>query len=233
MRGLARAGQCLETATQSHLDAWTAELPGTTAPLRAFVSCATAHGYMTAGLEIQWQPSREDRGIIDDAERIELAGRLMRTEDAEPRDRLAAVLILLFGQPAARLVRLKASAVTLDGDGRVHLTLGETPVRLREPLAHLAVTVADSARQSGSTWLFPGESGPMSSDQFRNRLGKIGVKNVRMARNSARASFVADVPPALLADKLGLSVDAAVAWSKAVGAARADYAGLRNAARRT
>ena len=73
----------------------------------------------------------------------------------------------------------------------------------------------------------------MSSYQFRNRLSKIGVKNVLLARNSARASFAADVPPALLADKLGLSVDAAVSWTKAVGAARADYAGLRNTTRKT
>jgi hypothetical protein len=68
----------------------------------------------------------------------------------------------------------------------------------------------------------------MSSDQFRRRLTRVGVSSVLLARNSARASLAADVPSALLADQLGLSIDAAVAWSKAVGAARADYAGLRN-----
>jgi hypothetical protein len=186
---------------------------------------------MAPGLEIPWRPSRDERRVLDDEERIELAGRLLHAEDEEPRDRLGAVLVLLFGQSATRLTRLKVTAVSLDGDGRVYLALGETPVRLREPLAHLAVTVADNARQSGSTWLFPGESGPISSGQFRSRLNKIGVRNVLLARNSARASFAADVPPALLADKLGLSVGAAVTWSKAVGAARADYAGLRNTTR--
>jgi hypothetical protein len=68
----------------------------------------------------------------------------------------------------------------------------------------------------------------MSSDHFRDRLATVGVTSVLMARNSARAAFAADVPPALLADKLGLSISAAVEWSKAVAAARADYAGLRN-----
>jgi hypothetical protein len=183
-----------------------------------------------AGLEVPWQPSREERRAIDDEDRIALAGRLLRDQDKEPRDRLGAVLVLLFGQSAARLARLRADAVSHD-DGRVYLALGETPVRLREPLAHLAITVADSARRSGSLWLFPGESGPISSDQFRRRLARAGVGNVLSARNSARASLAADVPPALLADKLGLSIDATVAWSKAVGAARADYAGLRNSRR--
>ena len=46
-----------------------------------------------------------------------------------------------------------------------------------------------------------------------NRLIKL------VARNSARAAFAADIPPALLADKLGLSISTAVAWSKVVGAA--------------
>jgi hypothetical protein len=226
---LDRAGQSLQAATQSHLDAWAAELPSAAPLLRGFVAWAVSHGYMAAGLEIPWQPSREQRRVLDDEERIELAGRLLRTEDVEHRDRLGAILILLFGQSAARLARLKASAVSLDEDGRVHMSLGETPIRLREPLAHLAVTVADNARQLGSPWLFPGERGPMSSDQFRSRLKKTGVRDVLLARNSARASFAADVPPALLADKLGLSIGAAVSWSKAVGAARADYADLRHA----
>jgi len=101
-------------------------------------------------------------------------------------------------------------------------------VRLREPLAHLAVTVAEEAHRAGSPWLFPGENGPMSSDRFRDRLSKVGVTSVLMARNSALAAFAVDVPPALLADKLGLSISAAVEWSKAVAAARSDYAGLRN-----
>jgi hypothetical protein len=224
---LDRAGRSLATATQSHLDAWTAELPSTAPLLRGFVIWAVSHGYMAAGLEVPWHASRERRGL-DDEDRIALAARLLRDQDKEPRDRLGAVLVLLFGQSAARLARLRASAVSRDDDGRVYLALGETPVRLREPLAHLAVTVAGSALRSGSPWLFPGESGPMSSDQFRHRLTRVGVSSVLPARNSARASLAADVPPALLADKLGLSIDAAVAWSKAVGAARADYAGLRN-----
>jgi hypothetical protein len=226
--GLAKAGQSLGTVTQSHLDAWTAEIPGSAPVLRGFVNWAASHGYMAADLEIPWRSSREDRRGMDDQERLTLAGHLLRTQEGAPRDRLGAVLILLFGQQATRVARLKTSAVSLDSDGRVHIALGDTPVRLREPLTHLAVTVADEARRAGSPWLFPGENGPISSARFRERLGKVGVTSVPLARNSALAAFAADVPPALLADKLGLSISAAVAWSKAVGAARADYAGLRN-----
>jgi hypothetical protein len=58
-------------------------------------------------------------------------------------------------------------------------------------------------------------------------LATVGLACVLPGRNAALAARAAEVPPALLADKLGLSMSAAVMWSKAVGAARADYAGLR------
>jgi hypothetical protein len=117
--------------------------------------------------------------------------------------------------------------VSVDEDGRVLLALGQAALRLREPLAQLALQVADTARAAGSPWLFPGMNGPLSSDRFRERLVAVGLPRVLPARNAALATLAAEVPPALLADKLGLSLSAAVMWSKAVGAARADYAGLR------
>ena len=126
--------------------------------LRAFVTWAVSHGYMAADLEVPWRPSREERRAIDDEDRIALAGRLLRDQDKEPRDRLGAVLILLFGQPATRLARLRASAVSRDDDGRVYLALGDTPVRLREPLAHLAITVADSARRLAARGCSPAKA---------------------------------------------------------------------------
>jgi hypothetical protein len=109
----------------------------------------------------------------------------------------------------------------------VLLALGQSDLRLREPLAQLALQVADTARAAGSPWLFPGMNGPLSSDRFRERMAAVGLARVLPARNAALATLAAEVPPALLADKLGLSMSAAVMWSKAVGAARADYAGLR------
>jgi len=224
---LTERGGSLAAVTQSLLDAWVAELPGTGPALRAFVQWSAAHGYMARGLEVPWRASREDRRGMNDEDRITLAGRLLRDETADPPARLGAVLILLFGQKSSRLVLLKTGDVSVDEDGRVLLALGQAALRLREPLAQLALQVADTARAAGSPWLFPGMNGPLSSDRFRERLAAVGLPRVLPARNAALATLAAEVPPALLADKLGLSLSAAVMWSKAVGAARADYAGLR------
>ena len=217
----------LAAVTQSVLDAWVSELPSTGRALRAFVQWSAAHGYMARGLEVPWRASREDRRGMNDEDRITLAGRLLRAETADPPARLGAVLILLFGQKSSRLVLLKTGDVSVDEDGRVFLALGQAALRLREPLAQLALQVADTAHAAGSPWLFPGMNGPLSSDRFRERLAAVGLPRVLPARNAALATLASEVPPALLADKLGLSLSAAVMWSKAVGAARADYAGLR------
>jgi len=71
--------------------------------------------------------------------------------------------------------------VTADDDGRVYLSLGETAIRLREPLAHLAVTVADRASDLDNPWLFPGAEGPVTSEQLRQRLAMLGMDRVLLA----------------------------------------------------
>ncbi|MEU5565500.1 hypothetical protein [Micromonospora musae] len=56
----------------------------------------------------------------------------------------------------------------------------------------------------------------------------LGVNRALHARNGALSALAVQLPPVLLADQLGLSLSAAALWSKAAGAARSDYAGLRH-----
>jgi hypothetical protein len=58
-------------------------------------------------------------------------------------------------------------------------------------------------------------------------MGKLGLPHLLLAHNAARAALAEHLPPALLADRLGLSISSAARWSTAVGAARGVYAGLR------
>ena len=67
----------------------------------------------------------------------------------------------------------------------------------------------------------------MSASRLRQRLGQLGLTRAVEARNGALGSLAAQMPPALIADQLGLSLAAAARWSKAVGAARSDYVALR------
>jgi hypothetical protein len=210
-------GARLADINQPQLDAWIGELPSHRLALRAFVRWAVSHHYMAAGLEVLAASSRDLRAAMDDDERLGLARNLLRDRTDDPPARLAAVLVLLFGQRVTRLTVLDVDAVTVDDDGRVVVALSDTPVRLREPLAGLALQVADAARGRGSPWLFPSSQGhrPLSAERLRER-------------NGALAALVSQVPPALLADQIGLSLSGAPNWSKATGAARGEYTGLRN-----
>ncbi|MGX7673704.1 hypothetical protein [Plantactinospora sp. DSM 117369] len=129
---------------------------------------------------------------------------------------------------------LEVGAVSVDDDGRVALALSDTLVRLREPLAGLVLQVADVARGRGSPWLFPSSRGhrPLSAERLRDRISRVGLKRVLEARNGALAALASQVPPALLADQIGLSLSGASNWYKATGSPRSEYVGLRHAAGR-
>jgi hypothetical protein len=206
------------------------ELPSHRPALRAFVQWAVGHNYLPASLHVPAASSRELRSAMDDDERLGLARQLLRERTEDPPARLAALLVLLFGQRVSRLAVLDVDAVAVDDDGRVTLALSDTPVRLREPLAGLALNVADTARASGSPWLSPSSQGhrPLSAKRLRDRITRAGLREILPARNGALAALASQVPPALLADQIGLSLSGASIWTKAIGAARGEYAGLRH-----
>jgi hypothetical protein len=91
------------------------------------------------------------------------------------------------------------------------------------------VQVVDTARSAGSSWLFPSSQGhrPLSAERLRERISSVGLNRVLDARNGALAALAAQVPPALLADQIGLSLSGASNWSKATGATRSAYVALR------
>ncbi|MEO3930984.1 hypothetical protein ABGB07_45160 [Micromonosporaceae bacterium B7E4] len=218
----------LASVTQTQLDAWVTELPSHRPALRSFVKWAVDHDYMPAELDVPASISREQRAMLDDEERLALAQRLLRDQLDDPPARLAAVFVLLFGQRITRLAALDVNAVTVT-DSRTTLTLAVTPIRLREPLAGLAREVAAHSHRTGSRWLFPSCQGnrPLSGERLRDRAAKLGLTDALHARNGALAALAAQLPPALLADQIGLSVDAAAKWSKATAATRGTYVGLR------
>nr|BFE59693.1 hypothetical protein GCM10020063_042190 [Dactylosporangium thailandense] len=103
--------------TQAQLDPWIAELPGQRRGLRAFVLWAAVHGYLARDLEVSPGTSRERRIAMDDEQRLGLARTLMRDRLDDPPARLAAALVLLFGQRFTRLAVLEADAAAVT-DGR-------------------------------------------------------------------------------------------------------------------
>jgi hypothetical protein len=227
---ISQAGVPLSQVSQTHLDAWISEFPSHRPTLRAFARWCSHHGYMASDIEVPAASSRELRRSLDDDDRLDLAKRLLYSAKRDdPRARLAALLILLFGQKNTAVASMPTAAVRFRAAREVEILLGSTAIRLREPMASLGTEVASRAQLLGSPWLFPSQqSGKhLTPAQLSRRMRKLGVPDLLLARNGARAALAERLPPALLADQLGVSLNAAVSWSKAVGAARGTYTGLR------
>jgi hypothetical protein len=102
----------------------------------------------------------------------------------------------------------------------VTVRLGREPVELPAPLDQLVLTLAREPRGHATTaatttrWLLPGMrlDAPLSHEHYRRRLTKVGVTALA-ARTGALASLAGQLPPAILADLLGISESSAAHWS--------------------
>ena len=95
-------------------------------------------------------------------DRWALARGLLHDDGHGPADRVAGLLVLLFGQRPGKISGLTVGSVGL-GDGHTILTLGTTPIRVPEPLATYLHELVGQRRHLSQVpaggpgpWLFPG-----------------------------------------------------------------------------
>ncbi|GHC81272.1 hypothetical protein GCM10007079_20910 [Nocardiopsis terrae] len=88
--------------------------------------------------------------------------RRLPDEKAGPlRSRAVACLMLLFAQPASRIVLLAKDDIIQDTDGQVLIRLGDPPPPVSGPFADLLLQAGDqrtnmNTNNRDATWLFPG-----------------------------------------------------------------------------
>jgi hypothetical protein len=96
---------------------------------------------------------------MSDEERIAHLGRVLLADDLPLLTWAAAAIVLLYAQPASRIVRLTLDDVIFDG-GEVLLRLGERPSPVPELVAGLLAdwigsrTNMRTAMNRASRWLF-------------------------------------------------------------------------------
>ncbi|MGW1014321.1 hypothetical protein ACWD4X_30300 [Streptomyces termitum] len=170
-------------------------------------------------LSIPARPRRVFHRPLDADERWATARRLLNDDSVETRDRVAGLMVLLYGQYPARTCRLTTAHVIHDEKG-VALRLNRTPLRLPPPLDGLVLQLVDIANDHQHTvmsndlnapWLFPTQ-----------RPGKpLGSKS-EAGRCAALLDLCTQMPSAVLQRLLGISPAAAEHW--AAGAVRTAYA---------
>ncbi len=170
---------------------------------------------------------------LEDTQRRALIDRLINDTSIDPRDRVAGLLVLIYGQPIARIARLGLEDVTTS-EQAVLLRLGKEPITIVEPLASLLAELVREPRGRAVTaatrtpWLFPGKvvGLHLSYERLRRRLQLLGIPS-RTSRASALLPLAREVPAPILAETLGLSDEKAVGWAKAAGSDYARYVASR------
>jgi hypothetical protein len=210
----------LSTFGQSDLDRWLTDPTGAYRYETAtFIRWAHANKLTTAYL-----PTRRWRGPVnplDDDHRWTTARQLLHNTTIDAEDRLAGLLLLLYAQGLSTISRLTVDQITIT-DGEVHISFGHTPIRLPDPLDDLARTVVAKGKghatigaTTPSRWLFPGgqPGRPISLERLKQRLSRLGILP-NQARSTALFQLATEIPAAILARTLGISVSSAVHWQR-------------------
>jgi hypothetical protein len=206
---LAARGHTLAQATQADLDAWHAtHNDHQRRCLRAFLRWAVRAGQLPR-LALPPLPVRRAAPITQHR-RLELLGRLLTDEDRPLRSRVAACLMLLFAQPATRIVRLTIDDVTRAADGQVFIRFGEPATPVPEPFATLLLQATaqrdnlDTATNPGARWLFPGRRAgqPLHASHLSQLVRDLGVPALA-GRTAALRQLVLQVPAPVVAQALG------------------------------
>ena len=229
---LARAGRTLHTAQQADIDNWFAQ-PGTTHWLaRPFLAWARRRNHLDRSIQLPPAATPKNRTNVTDGDsRWATAQRLVDDNTIPADDRVAAALVVLYGQPLSRIARLTTNDIRPNPNGAVQLNLDGHPMPLHEPFAGLIQQLPQRrsngvADQVESTWLFPGSTAGnhIGPSALGNRLAALGIQP-RTMRNTARAELVTEIPPAVLGQLIAISPATASHWATLTNSNWNTYAG--------
>lgn len=222
----------LGTAVQHDIDEWFGEPGEAQWDVRPFLSWAKRVRELPKGLVIPSRGARPSTQPIDGEQRWQIAKRLLNDDGIDPADRVAAALVVIYGQPVSRIVTLTTAHVEVD-EHNVYLRLGHHPLDLPEPLATLIRELPTKRRDGAAahlpnTWLFAGShaGAPLTANSLANRLKKIGIEPRRM-RVAATDQLARELAPVVLAEVLGISYATAARAVARAGGNWANYAAER------
>ncbi len=227
-------GQDLQLADceQSHVDDWFATGSKTRVRVTSFLRWSVKNGVIAkVTIPRADQPPAYRR--LQETHRRAVIDRLIHESSLDSRDRVAGLLVLIYGQPIARIARLRLDDVQVAEQG-VLLRLGKEPIVMVEPVACLLSALVREPHGGAVTaaartpWLFPGKvvGQHLDNERLRRRLKALGIPG-RASRASALLPLAREVPAPVLAEMLGLSDENAAGWAKAAGSDYARYAASR------
>lgn len=216
---------------QAHLNEYLANGPSTRYAIRTFIVWLIKNKEIAKVV----MPYRHavTKPLITQQRRIELIRHCMESGEKAPAFRIAALILLLFGQPVGKIAALKCSDLQALPDG-LHLSLGTIPVLVPAQIAsffwdYLADRPNQQTGNGASPWLFPGTmpGQHIHADAMMVQLRALGI-DLGGARNSALRGLVQELPPPLVANALGYSHQVIHKHAADAAVPMAGYAGKRS-----
>lgn len=222
----------LASLTQGDIDTWLSERRDRR-HVRMFLRWAHERR-LTGNLEISDCPRDEPHRWWSESEHWTHLRRCLHDE-ALPLDvRVTGSLMLLYGMPITRIAVLTPSDLT--GGSTPHLRIGGHPVALPPAVHQLLRRQADHTEPISAVgritprpgWLLPGyAAGTHHSAPVLARKMRLHCLPVRPSRNTALLALAADLPASVLSDTLGISISAALQWTRRAARDRNSYLAAR------
>jgi hypothetical protein len=202
---LADRGRDLRDCTQADLDAWhSASTAYACNAARDFFLWAITARHMPKLTVPAAAPQRA--APMTQHRRITLLRAVLTNEAPPLKVRVAACLMLLYAQPASRLVQLTADDITHDDKGEVLIRLGDPPAPVPEPFAGMLLRLAAESPGAGASarWLFPGRwpRHPANPAWLLERIRDMGIPG-GAGRAAALRQLVLQAPAPVIAKALG------------------------------
>jgi hypothetical protein len=155
-------GHSLRTCTQADLDAWCLLGGRMSHRARLFIAWCADRRFTSAVTIPAPSVSTHRQVFADEHTCWRIARHLLHSDTNTTADRVAGLLVLLYGQPVARIVHLTTDNITHAGN-QVRLLLGRQPLTVPNPFDRLLLKLvtnrpdpASLGRTGGQRWLFPG-----------------------------------------------------------------------------
>jgi len=221
----------VEQLTQAHIDLWQSTGPTTREHILPFIRWAIKAKLVASDLEVT--PHRRGTAPrMSTEQQNAVIEQVVHQQTLHPRDRLAAILIIIFAQRAEDVASLTWGQITITAD-EVAIDLAGLPIDLPPPLDESVRALAASnyngqtAAHPNSPWVFRGHRPGMhiTPTTLRNHLRP--VLAALEARLGTLNELTQTTPIAILAETLGYSAQTLEAHARASASTYGRYVATR------
>jgi hypothetical protein len=218
-------GDSLMTFPQRELDAYLTGSPSQQDALAAFTRWLRQN--RMSRLHVEHRKHQLAGAGFESDHRWRMARWFLQDKQISPVDRVAALLVLLYGIHLTRIVAIERTQVDV-GPEQVTLNIGKEPIELPDALGESVTDLLNLSHHRSDRWLFVGRTpgAPLTAGALRRRLSRHGMQT-RSARVTALLELAQQMHPRVLSDLLGISTTSATAWWRLAGGDWAAYPALR------